>query len=156
MKTKRNPAVLFVALLCLLAGCANEDIVYKELPKAVYITNKVPDGTTNLAPSTTARKTVATGAARVYVNQPYDKDVTVNYTLAGTAIPGQDYTPPATQSVIIPAGKYSGEINFTVLNNPALTTNRTVLITLTAATEGFELGIGVAKGYATFTYTITP
>jgi hypothetical protein len=156
MKTTHTPAVFLVALLCLLASCTKEDIMYKEIPKAVYITNKVPDGTANLSPSTTARKTVATGAARVYVNQPYDKDVTVNYTLAGTAVVGQDYTPPATQSVTIPAGKYSGEINFTVINNPALTTNKTVLITLTSATEGFELGIGAAKGYATFTYTITP
>lgn len=156
MKTKHTPALLLVALLCLLAGCTKEDIVYKEIPKAVYITNKVPDGTANLSPSTSAKKTVATGAARVYVNQPYDKDVVVNYTFAGTAIAGQDYTPPATQSVTIPAGKYMGDINFTVLNNPALTANKTVLITLTAATEGFELGIGVAKGYATFTYTITP
>ena len=156
MKTSYNPAVVLLSLLLGLVGCTKEDIVYKELPKAVYITNKVPDGTANLSPSTTAKKTVAAGAARVYVNQPNDKDVVVNYTFAGTAVAGQDYTPPATQSVTIPAGKYSSDINFTVLNNPALTANRTVLINLTSATEGFEVGIGVAKGYTTFTYTITP
>ena len=156
MKTKHTLAVLVVALLIGLAGCTKDDIVYKEMPKAVYITNRVADGTTNITSSASARKTVATGAARVYVNQPHDKDVVVNYTLAGTAVAGQNYTPPTTQSVTIPAGKYSGEINFTVLNDPAQTASRTVLITLTAATEGFELGIGVAKGYATFTYTITP
>lgn len=156
MKTKHTPILTLLALLLVLAGCAKEDEVYKDLPKAVYITNKVPDGTTNLASSASARKTVAAGAARVYVNVPFEKDVTVNFTLAGTAISGQDYTPPTTQSVTIPAGKYSAEINFVVLNNPAQTTNRTVIINLTAATEGFELGIGVAKGYAIFTYTITP
>lgn len=154
MKTKSN-FVLILFTLLLLVGCA-EDEVYKEIPKAVYITNKVPDGTANLLGSASARKTVAAGVARVYVNQPYDKDVTVNFTFAGTAVAGQDYTPPTTQSVTIPAGKYAGEINFTVINNPALTANKTVIINLTAATEGFELGIGVTKGYATFTYTITP
>ncbi|MFD2569667.1 hypothetical protein ACFSUS_03425 [Spirosoma soli] len=155
MKNRIKAGIALLLLVTVLLGCTEEE-VYKELPKAVYIANKVPDGTANLLGSTSARKTVAAGAARVYVNQPYDKDVTVNFTLAGTAIQGQDYTPPATQSVTIPAGKYSAEINFTVLNNPNLTANRTVIINLTAATEGFELGLGVAKGYATFTYTITP
>jgi hypothetical protein len=156
MKTNHTLSYILLALLLGLAGCTQEDIVYKEIPKAVYITNKVPDGTANLLPSTSARKTVAAGAARVYVNQPYDKDVTVNFTITGTAVAGQDYTLPVTQSVTIPAGKYSGDINFTVLNNPALTASRTVLINLTSASEGFDVGIGVAKGYATFTYTITP
>jgi uncharacterized protein YcfL len=147
---------LSLLTLFFMVGCRQEDIAYKELPKAVYITNKVPDGTANITNSATARKNVTAGSARVYLNQPYDKDVVVNYTLAGTAIQGQDYTPPATQSVTIAAGKYSADLNFTVLNNPAQTTNKTVLITLTAATEGFEAGIGVTKGYNVFTYTITP
>lgn len=156
MKKLLNAGVAFILLLAtVLQGCTKEE-VYKEIPKAVYITNKVADGTANITNSASARKTVAAGAARVYLNQPYDKDVTVNFTLAGTAVQGADYTPPATQSVTILAGRYSGEINFAVLNNPAQTANRTVLITLTAATEGFEIGLGVAKGYNVFTYTITP
>ena len=152
MKTKHFPGLILVAFLLLFVGCTKEEAVYKELPKAVYISNKVADGTANITNAASAKKNVATGAARVYVNVPYEKDVTVNFTLAGTAIAGQDYTPPATQSVTIPAGRYSGEINFVVLNNSAQTTNKTVIINLTAATEGFE----VAKGYTTFTYTITP
>ncbi len=155
MKSKHTSTLVLLALIVGLAGC-NKDIVYKELPKAVYIANKVPDGTTTITNSASAKKSVATGAARVYVNQPYTKDIVVNYAVAGTAVAGQDYTPPATQSVTIPAGKYSGDINFTVLNNPALTANRTILINLTSASDGFDVGIGVAKGYATFTYTITP
>ena len=147
---------MLVTLLLMLAGCTKEEEVYNDLPKAVYITNKAPDGTANITNSASARKTVAAGAARVYVNQPSDRDVVVNYTIAGTAVAGQNYTAPATKSVTIPAGKYLGDINFTVLNDPTQTTNRTVLINLISATEGFEVGIGVAKGYATFTYTITP
>lgn len=155
MKTKLNIGIL-LAVLLLLAGCKKEDEVYKELPKTVYIANKVADGTANITNSASARKTVAAGAARVYVNQPYDKDVTVNFTVTGTAIAGQEYTLPTTQSVTIAAGRYSGEINFTVLNSAAQTTSKTVIITLVSATEGFDVGLGVAKGYTTFTYTITP
>jgi hypothetical protein len=155
MKSTHNPNYLLLALLFLLAGCAKEE-VYKEMPRAVYIANKAPDGTANITNSASAKKNVAAGAARVYLNQPSDKDVTVNFTLAGTAIPGQDYTAPTTQSVVILASRYSGDINFTVLNNPSQTTNKTVIVNLTAATDGYELGIGVAKGYATFTYAITP
>ncbi|GAB3710400.1 hypothetical protein GCM10027592_47130 [Spirosoma flavus] len=156
MKIKSNLAWLLIAVLPMLAGCTKEETVYKDLPKAVYITNKVADGTANITNSASAKKNVTTGAARVYLNQPYEKDVTVNFTLGGTATAGQDYTPPTTQSVTIVAGRYSGEINFAVLNNPAQTTNKTVLINLVSATEGFDIGIGFPKGYSTFTYTITP
>lgn len=155
MKTNRNLSSLLLLLALLTAACTKDE-VYNELPKAVYIANKAPDGTANITNSASARKTVAAGAARVYLNQPFDKDVTVTFTLAGTAVAGVDYTAPTTRSVTIAAGRYSGEINFTVLNNPAQTTSKTVLINLTGASEGYEVGIGVAKGYATFTYTITP
>lgn len=154
MRTILNNCFVLV-LLFLLAGC-KEDEIYNQLPKAVYITNKAPDGTANITNSASAKKSVATGAARVYLNQPNGKDVTVSFTVAGTALPGQDYTPPSTLAVTIPAGKYSGEINFAVLNNANQTTNKTVIINLTAASEGFEIGIGVLKGYGSFTYTITP
>nr|WP_295926243.1 hypothetical protein [uncultured Dyadobacter sp.] len=154
MKTPLN-CFSIIALVLLITGC-KEDEVYNELPKAVYITNKAPDGTANITNSATARKNVAAGAARVYLNQPNEKDVVVNFTLSGTAVQGQDYTPPTALAVTIPAGSYSGDINFSVLNNAGQTTNKTVIIQLTSASEGFGIGIGVLKGYGTFSYTITP
>ncbi len=156
MKKLLNVGLACSLLLTVLAGCAKQDEVYNELPKAVYIANKVADGTANITNSASAKKNVAAGAARVYLNQPFAKDVTVTFTLAGTAVAGVDYTAPATQSVTVAAGRYSGEINFAVLNNPAQTTSKTVIINLTGASDGYEVGIGVAKGYASFTYTITP
>lgn len=152
---KELASILVFGLLMSLLGCQQEE-TYKDLPKAVYIVNKAPEGAANMTNSTSARKTVGAGVARVYVNVPYEKDVVVTYTLAGTAVAGQDYTPPASNTVTVPAGKYFGEINFTVLNNPAQTTARTVVVTMTNATEGFQLGIGWPRGYSVFTYTITP
>ncbi|AQG79189.1 hypothetical protein [Spirosoma montaniterrae] len=139
-----------------LQSCAPDEEVYKELPKAVYFANRPATGAANLTNSASGRRTVPTGVARIYVNQLYDRDVVVNFSIGGTAVAGQDYTPPAAMSVTIPAGKYFGEITFPVLNNPAQTANRTVVFTMTSATEEFALGIGFPRGYFTFTYTITP
>jgi hypothetical protein len=138
-----------------LQSCADEEN-YKPLPYEVYVASKVPAGTTAFTNSASAKKTVPGGVFRIYVNQLYDKDVTVSFEISGTAVSAQDFNPPAALSAVIPANSYFAEVNFEVINNPLLTSSRTVVFTLTGASEGFDIGIGAARGYKVFTHTITP
>ncbi|AXY74165.1 hypothetical protein D3H65_09340 [Paraflavitalea soli] len=153
---------LFSIILCFLTGCLlastsckKDDPTYPDAPKRVYTVNKVPDGTVTFTNSAAGKKNT-TGVARVYLNQLYTSDVNVSFTLTGTATAGVDYTPPAPLNVTIPAGSWYAEINIVGLNNPLQTAKKTVIITLTAATEGFEIGLGYANAYGVFTYTINP
>lgn len=157
MNNKFNYIILcFLAVYLLAASsCKKDDPAYPDAPKRVYTVNKVPDGTVTFTNSAAGKKNT-TGVARVYLNQLYTNDVNVSFTLSGTATPGVDYTPPAPLSVTIPAGSWYAEINLVGLNNPLQTTKKTVIITLNAATEGFEIGLGYANAYGVFTYTINP
>lgn len=155
-------ALLFCVSICTLISCKKDNEIYPEAPKRIYIVNRVPEGTITLTGTTvfssavTVKKNIPGGVARVYLNKPYDKEVSVTYTFSGTAVQGLDYNPPASLSVVIPAGQYYAEINFTVLNNPAQTTSKTVIISLANVTEGFEPGLGADFKYKIFTYNIAP
>ncbi len=59
---------------------------------------------------------------------------TINYTIAGTAINGIDYS-LLTGSVIIPAGDNSAYIDITVLDDQTIEPTETVSLTLTSATN---------------------
>jgi len=155
MKNKFIISSLFVYCLILVLSCKKDDPVYPDAPKRVYTVGKVPDGTVTFTNSATGKKNT-TGVARVYVNQLYTSDVTVSFALTGTATAGVDYTPPAGLSVTIPAGSWYADITIKGLNNTLQTTKKTVIITLNAATQGFDIGLGYANAYGVFTYTITP
>jgi hypothetical protein len=64
--------------------------------------------------------------------------LTVNYTLAGTAISGTDYTSPGG-TVTIPAGASSATIAITPVNDTLVESPETVVLTL-AASAGYTLG----------------
>jgi hypothetical protein len=83
----------------------------------------------------------ADGGFRVSINNPVPENVTVNYTITGTATAGLDYT-TLTGSVIIPAGQPDADIMVSVINDLLIETNETVVVTVTGATS------------ANFTYTI--
>jgi len=157
MKNKLSIIISYLFVCCLVAApsCKKNDPVYPDAPKRVYTVAKVPDGTVTFTNSATGKKNT-TGVARVYLNQLYASDVTVSFALTGTATAGVDYTPPAELSVTIPAGSWRADINIVGLNNTLQTIKKTVIITLNAATQGFEIGLGYANAYGVFTYTITP
>jgi hypothetical protein len=157
MNNKFNYIICCFLATCLLAAtsCKKDDPAYPDAPRRVYTVNKVPDGTVTFTNSAAGKKNT-TGVARVYLNQLYTSNVNVSFSLTGTATAGVDYTPPAPLSVTIPAGSWYAEINIAGLNNPLQTTKKTVIITLNAATEGFEIGLGYAYAYGVFTYTINP
>lgn len=147
---------LIIFSFCLLAfsSCKKDEPVYPDAPKRVYTVAKVPDGTVTFTNSAAGKKNT-TGVARVYLNQLYASDVSVSFTLTGTATAGVDYTAPEL-SVTIPAGSWYADINIVGLNNPLQTIKKTVIISLTSATQGFEIGLGYAYAYGVFTYTINP
>ncbi|ACU62526.1 Calx-beta domain-containing protein [Chitinophaga pinensis] len=58
------------------------------------------------------------------------EDVTVNFSVAGTATPGNDYTSPGT-STIIPAGQNSVTLTVHVLDDQLIETTETVIVTIT-------------------------
>ncbi|SFM64442.1 Calx-beta domain-containing protein [Chitinophaga sp. YR627] len=61
------------------------------------------------------------------------EDITVNYTVAGTATPGTDYTALGT-SVIIPAGQNSVTLNVPVLDDQIIEATETVIVNVTGGT----------------------
>ena len=65
-------------------------------------------------------------------------DLTVNFTLSGTAQAGTDFQNPGT-SVVIPAGAASALVTITAINNSVVDTNRTVILTLASGT-GYVIG----------------
>ncbi|MBC7912693.1 MAG: hypothetical protein H7Y07_01085 [Pyrinomonadaceae bacterium] len=146
-------AVLIVTVL--VQGCSKEED-YKPMPFATYLLSDLTPAGTTTSNSASGRKTVSKVIARVFVNQPVDKPVTVTYAYSGTAVQGQDYNPVTPLTVTVPASTYYAPIEFTVINNPALTSNKTVIITLKSATDGFDLGLGTNKTFKTYTYTIQP
>ncbi|WP_186774429.1 Calx-beta domain-containing protein [Chitinophaga pinensis] len=59
-----------------------------------------------------------------------DEDVTVNFTVAGTATPGADYTAPGT-TITIPAGQNSVTLAVPVLDDQIIEATETVAVTIT-------------------------
>jgi len=62
------------------------------------------------------------------------EDITVNYTVAGTATPGVDYT-ALSGSVVIPAGQNSVPLNVQVINDWYMEATETVIVTITGGSS---------------------
>ncbi|MBO9152171.1 Calx-beta domain-containing protein [Chitinophaga sp. GCM10012297] len=114
-------------------GSATVNIADDESTPPVAITiAKNADGT---EPGTNGSFTISLPAGVTSI-----EDVTVNYTVGGTAIAGGDYT-ALSGAVVIPAGQNSVTVPVTVADDDIIETTETVTATLTAA------------GSASFTFT---
>ena len=147
-------------IITLVSSCKKDDENYPPIPDAVYIIAKVntgpsPTASTAVGSTASGKVSVSPAGARVYVNTPKTFDVVVEYTLSGTAVEGVNYHAPAQKSVTIPAGEYFAAINIPVINTPLTGGNKTIIITLSSASNNTGLGLGVDKNYKTFTYTLT-
>ena len=80
------------------------------------------------------------------------REVTVTYTLGGTATAGNDYTDPATKTVTIAAGSTTGNIVIPVKGDLLAEGNETVIVTLSGATNA---NVSSVSGENTGTGTIT-
>lgn len=147
-----------ILALLVFAGC-KKDETYPPVVDAIYITSTAITGSgttasTTITNSASGKVSVTPAAARVYVNTLKSFDVVVTYTLSGTAVAGTNYTVPTPMSITIPAGKWSADIQIPVINTP-LASNKTIIITLTTASNNTLVGIGTDRNYKTFTFTIT-
>ncbi|MDW3196606.1 MAG: DUF2341 domain-containing protein [Cytophagales bacterium] len=77
-------------------------------------------------------------------------DLSIPYTIAGTATSGADYSIATTGSFVISAGRTDEIIDLGILDESEIETDETIVITLGAAPTGTLLGTN-----AVFTYTIT-
>jgi len=147
-----------VFALAILNGCKKSD-TYPPLPDAVYIIANAITGpgstaSTAITNSASGKVSVSPAVGRVYVNTLKTADVTITYTLSGTAVAGVNYTAPNPMSITIPAGQWWADIKIPVIN-AALASNKTIVITLATATNNTQLGLGADRTYKTFTYTLT-
>ncbi|MEZ0607220.1 cellulose binding domain-containing protein [Fibrella sp. WM1] len=61
-----------------------------------------------------------------------DADLTVNYTIGGTATNGTDYTPALSGVVVIPAGQSSVSLTLTPVDDAIIDANETIILTVAA------------------------
>ena len=82
--------------------------------------------------------------------------MTISYHLSGTAQAGVNYTPPNPTNATIKAGSWTTAISIPVINTPLTGGNKTIILTLDSASDpNMQMGLGAAKTYNTFTYTLT-
>ncbi len=153
----RSIAACLLVLL-VVSGC-KKDETYPPVSDLIYITSTAITGSgstasTTITNSATGKVSVTPATARVYVNTPKTVDVTVTYTLSGTAVAGTNYTVPNPASITIPAGKWYADIQIPVIN-ATLLASRTLIITLATASNNTQIGIGTDRNYKNFTYTLT-
>lgn len=163
MKLLRSARFFVTLTSCLtfifLNGCKDDNEDYPLIPNAVYVVSNAITGpgstaSTAITNSASGKVSVSPAVARVYVNTLKDFDITITYSLSGTAVAGVNYTVPLPTNVTIPAGKWFADIKIPVINTP-LSGNKTIIISLNSATNDVQLGLGADRTYKTFTYTLT-
>lgn len=159
MKIVSKINIYFTALCFILLVSCKKDETNGAVVDAVYITSNANTGSganasTTITNSASGKVSVSPAAARVYVNTLKSFDVTVTYTLSGNAVAGTNYTPPVGLTVTIPAGKWYSDIQIPVINTP-LSGNKTIVITMAAASNNVQVGMGSNRNYKVFTYTLT-
>jgi hypothetical protein len=90
-------------------------------------------GVTSIAETAGSTTVIAT------LSSTYLADVTVNLSMSGTATIGADYT--LTTSIVVPAGSTSASITLASVSDVLYEGNETVIIDISAITNGIESGI---------------
>ena len=92
----------------------------------------------------------ADGSFTISLSSAQAEDVTVTYTMSGTATNGADFTVPV--NVVIPAGATTGQLSVHVLDDMILESDETVTATLTGATTSSGGSLAVS-GSSSLTIT---
>lgn len=153
--------VITILVLTFFLGACQKDQKGAPIPAAAYliantVTGTGPTAITTTTNSASGKVSVTPAIIKLYVNTPQPQDVTISYRLSGTAVAGVNYTMPNPLSATIPAGTLTTAIDIPVINTPLTGGNKTIIVTLDSSSEaGMQLGLGAAKIYNTFTYTLT-
>lgn len=73
-------------------------------------------------------ESVGTVSATINLSEAVSQDITISYTLSGTAINNGDYQADTTSPIVIPAGSKSATIQFTVFDDAVLEADKTIEI----------------------------
>jgi len=121
---------------------------------ATHVATIVNDDTLPQASFASAAQSKAEngGAATVSVqlSRAAEQDVTISYSLSGTALAGGDYTVTPASPIIIAEGESAGTLTITPVNDSRVETDETAILTLTGAVNG-----AVAQSAKTHTATLT-
>lgn len=89
-----------------------------------------------------------TGLIRIPVllSEPAETDIHVTWNVSGgTATEGTDFERVTLGQVAIPAGQFRGWLELRALDDPNVESDETVIVTLTAVSDGAELGSFLSK-----------
>jgi hypothetical protein len=100
--------------------------------KFVPATTTLPDVTIAIPDATAAENPLDMGTFNIRRSGSTSAAITVNYSVSGTASPGEDFT-VLSGSVTIPAGSQSGAIIVTPIDDSGVEIPETVTITLSAS-----------------------
>ncbi|MBW4522523.1 MAG: DUF4347 domain-containing protein [Scytolyngbya sp. HA4215-MV1] len=93
------------------------------------------------APSITVPEAIGTATTTVQLSNAVASNVTVPFTLTGTAQNGVDYT-VGTGNFVITAGSTTATANFNIINDTLVEPNETIILTLQPSTTA---GVGLNK-----------
>ncbi|GAB4396937.1 MAG: hypothetical protein OHK0053_12190 [Microscillaceae bacterium] len=144
MKTIFRYTILFLSLF-FFAGCEEEQKILQD-----YFVSF--DG--NTAVGTEGLDDIISFRVK-NVGPQSSSDITLQYTVGGTAIEGQDYEiVGGTGSVTIPANESFGSLSIELLDDNVVEEAKTIIFTITSASNGSRVGQGAFQVGSTFTITI--
>ena len=140
-----------IIVLGLVAGGTGWDLVYQRQRFTLTIVDsgEVPQPTMSFATeSHTAGEGAGTHDVEVTLNPAPTSDITLAYTVGGTATPGSDFTIANSGTLSVPKGAATATIPVTIIDDSAQEGDETVVLTLNGSA-----GYGVGNP-ATHTLTI--
>ncbi len=139
-----------------LTGTDDADVTVGTAPGANTATVTIADDDTAtvsiMANDPTAAEPGDDGQFTVTMSAASDKDTVINYSVAGTAGSGTDFT-ALSGSVTILAGSTTALIDVATIDDAILEDNETVIVTLTG-TDDSDVTVSTAPGANTATVTI--
>lgn len=99
-----------------------------------------PASTVSVAAGTNAAEPATNGSFTITLSAAAPVGgLTINYTLSGTAVALTDYTDPQNGIITIPEGNTTGNIAIQVVNDAVVEATKTIIITLTSASNGYTI-----------------
>jgi Flp pilus assembly protein TadG len=83
-----------------------------------------------------------TTIARLVLSEATNQNVTINYSVGGTASAGFDYVGPTPTSVVIKAGALSADILVTIIDDPYDEADETIVLSIVSASNATISGTG--------------
>ena len=113
-----------------LANPVNAVLGKQTVHTYTIIDNSPPPSVTFTSPGQEVQENGGSAVATVQLSAVSGKDVTVPFTISGTAVDGKNYRVMTPSPLTIKAGTTTGEITLAVMDNDLYEDNKTVFVTL--------------------------